>query len=106
MWNHTEQSEEHVGRGLGKGGYLRIKRRARALVLPRRTPQKLGPQEGQTHLCLGNDPPSGGRLETNGATGAAAFMRQIGSGVNVARELAYRLYSICDAKKRYPTMPW
>ncbi|MDW8283869.1 MAG: hypothetical protein RMK29_19380, partial [Myxococcales bacterium] len=39
-------------------------------------------------------------LESGGETKAAALVAKLGAGAEVARELAYRLYTICDRKKR------
>ena len=39
-------------------------------------------------------------LETNGETGAAAIAAGLGSGTEAARELCYRLYRMCEQKKR------
>jgi putative DNA methylase len=40
------------------------------------------------------------RLEAGGESAAAALVAQLASKADVARELAYRLYSICERKKR------
>jgi putative DNA methylase len=39
-------------------------------------------------------------LETAGESGAATLMAQMGSQANVARELAYHLYTVCERRKR------
>jgi putative DNA methylase len=39
-------------------------------------------------------------LESAGEAGAAALMKKLGARAEVARELAYRLYSISERKKR------
>lgn len=39
------------------------------------------------------------RLESDGETGAAELRRQVGSLGDVARDLAYRLYSTCERKR-------
>lgn len=39
------------------------------------------------------------RLETKGEAGAAALLNQLGGTAEIARELAYRLFSICERKK-------
>jgi putative DNA methylase len=39
-------------------------------------------------------------LESNGEEGAARLARKIPGGIDTAKELAYRLYSICERKKR------
>ena len=39
------------------------------------------------------------RLETKGESEAAALMNKLGGVAETARELAYRLYSICERKK-------
>ena len=39
-------------------------------------------------------------LERGGETAAAALAAQLGSGAEIARELAYRLYTVCERKKR------
>lgn len=41
-------------------------------------------------------------LEKSGEPGAAQLVSKLGSNAEVARELAYRLYSICERKKRAP----
>jgi adenine-specific DNA methylase len=38
-------------------------------------------------------------LETDGESGAAALLRKVGALGDVARDLAYRLYGICERKK-------
>lgn len=39
-------------------------------------------------------------LEAGGETGAAALVARLGAKAEAARELAYRLYSLCERKKR------
>ena len=39
-------------------------------------------------------------LEAGGEGGAAVLLKKIGAGAEVARELAYRLYTLCERKKR------
>ena len=39
-------------------------------------------------------------LETGGETAAGALVARLGSQAEAARELAYRLYAICERKKR------
>jgi putative DNA methylase len=39
-------------------------------------------------------------LETGGEAGAADLVAKLGSQAETARELAYRLYTICERKKR------
>ncbi|WP_343414229.1 hypothetical protein [Candidatus Amarolinea dominans] len=39
-------------------------------------------------------------LETGGESAAAALVSKLGSAAEPARELAYRLYTICERKKR------
>jgi putative DNA methylase len=39
-------------------------------------------------------------LESHGEPAAAELVGKLGSGAEVARELAYRLYTICERKKR------
>jgi predicted ABC-type ATPase len=41
-----------------------------------------------------------GRLEVGGESAAAELVAKLGSKAEVARELAYRLYTICERKKR------
>lgn len=41
-------------------------------------------------------------LEAGGELGAAALVAKLGSKSEVARELAYRLYTLCERKKRAP----
>jgi putative DNA methylase len=38
-------------------------------------------------------------LDTRGESGAAALLRQLGGTAEVARDLAYRLYTVCERKK-------
>jgi len=42
------------------------------------------------------------QLESGGESAAAELVAKLGSKAEVARELAYRLYTICDRKKRAP----
>lgn len=39
-------------------------------------------------------------LETGGEMAAAALVANLGSSADTARELAYRLYTICERKQR------
>jgi putative DNA methylase len=39
-------------------------------------------------------------LESSGETGAAALVGKLGRRAEIARELAYRLYTVCERKKR------
>jgi putative DNA methylase len=39
-------------------------------------------------------------LENGGETAAGALLPKLGAKAEVARELAYRLYSLCERKKR------
>ncbi len=39
-------------------------------------------------------------MESSGESGAAALVRKLGSWGEVARELCYRLYTVCERKKR------
>ena len=39
-------------------------------------------------------------LDQGGEAGAAAIVRKLGHRAEVARELAYRLYTLCERKKR------
>jgi putative DNA methylase len=39
-------------------------------------------------------------LEAGGETAAAQLVAKLGSGAEVARELCYRLYTLCERKKR------
>jgi len=41
-------------------------------------------------------------LDAGGETAAAALAKRLGSKAEVARELAYRLYTMCERKKRAP----
>ena len=41
-------------------------------------------------------------LDAGGETAAAALAKKLGSKAEVARELAYRLYTMCERKKRAP----
>ena len=41
-------------------------------------------------------------LEAGGESAAAALVAQLGSHAETARELAYRLYTLCERKKRAP----
>ena len=39
-------------------------------------------------------------LETGGENGAARVVVRLGASADIARELAYRLYTICERKRR------
>jgi putative DNA methylase len=53
---------------------------------------------------MGNRPPPDliRVLEAGGESAAADLMAKLGSQAEVARELAYRLYTLCERKKRAP----
>ena len=41
-------------------------------------------------------------LEAGGESAAAELVAKLGSKAEIARELAYRLYTLCERKKRAP----
>ena len=45
-------------------------------------------------------------LEAGGEAAAAKLAGKLGRQAEVARELAYRLYTICERKKRAPLALW
>ena len=49
-------------------------------------------------------------LEAGGESAAAALVAKLGDKAEIARELCYRLYTLCERKKRaprrWPTTAW
>src|SRR5690606_7103646 len=86
--------------GLGKAGILKKGRGKVRLLEPSELPEDWDPAtdrrftywEAVHHLIRA--------LETGGETAAAELVARLGSKAETARELAYRLYTICDRKKR------
>ena len=94
------QGQEHQRRRHGGRGHPRLQRRQGAPVAPRRTARRLGPGDRQTPDRLGRGAPSDPRAGSGGESAAAELVAKLGSQAEVARELAYRLYTICERKKR------
>ena len=86
--------------GLEKAGILKKGRGKVRLLKPSELPEDWDPAtdrrftywEAVHHLIRA--------LETGGETAAAELVARLGSKAETARELAYRLYTICDRKKR------
>jgi putative DNA methylase len=89
--------------GLANVGILESKRGRVRLLRPVELPASWKPSpnnlintwEAVHHLIRTLDPKIG-----EGETAAAAIVANLGSRAEVVRELAYRLYTICDRKKR------
>jgi len=87
-------------RGLVEAGVLASKRSKVRLLKPQELPHGWDPAtaprltawEVVHHLIRA--------LETGGESAAAMLVAKLGSKAEVGRELAYRLYTLCDRKKR------
>lgn len=88
--------------GLGEAGVLASKRGKVRLLKPSELPGDWDPAtdarlthwETVHHLIR--------VLEAGGESAAASLVAKLGSKAEVARELAYRLYTVCERKKRAP----
>jgi putative DNA methylase len=88
--------------GMVEAGILESKRGKVRLLRPSELPTDWDPSadphrndwEGVHHLVRS--------LEAGGESAAAAVVTKLGSKAEIARELAYRLYTICERKKRAP----
>jgi putative DNA methylase len=86
--------------GLVDAGILQSKRGKVRLLQPKELPQTWSPEtdnrltnwETVHHLIR--------VLESGGESGAAGLVSKLGSKAEAARELAYRLYALCERKKR------
>jgi putative DNA methylase len=91
--------------GMKGAGILVSKRGKVRLLKPEELPAGWDPAvdsrvnawETVHHLIRALDPHTGG-----GEAAAAALVAKLGSKAEVARELAYRLYTLCERKKRAP----
>ena len=81
-----------AGIGLSKGGKVR-------LLKPEELPSDWSPA-GDRRLTVWEAVHHLIRALNQGESSAATLASQLGSKAEVARELAYRLYSICERKKR------
>jgi putative DNA methylase len=86
--------------GMAEAGILESKRGRVRLLRPEELPESWDPAtdprltawEIVHHLIR--------VLEAGGESAAAAFLPELGARAEVARELAYRLYTLCERKKR------
>jgi putative DNA methylase len=89
----------------GKDGILESKRGKVRLLRPGELPADWNPAtdprltawETVHHLIRA--------LESGGESAAAALVAKLGSKAEIARELAYRLYTLCERKKRAAEAP-
>jgi putative DNA methylase len=89
--------------GMKEAGILVSKGRKVRLLRPDELPadwdpatdERLNAWEAVHHLIRALDPHQGG-----GEAAAAALVAKLGAKAEVARELAYRLYTLCERKKR------
>ena len=70
------------------------------LLRPDRAARRLGPGDGQTLDRLGRGASPDPRVGSRRRERRAGLAAKLGSQAEVARELAYRLYTICERKKR------
>lgn len=86
--------------GMVEAGILESKRGKVRLLAPNELPENWDPATDERltvwemvhHLIR--------VLDSDGEPGAAALATKLGTRAEVARELAYRLYTICERKKR------
>ena len=83
-----------VDAGVVKSGAARC-----ACCVPMSFPRTGTPPRPTAHR-VGNGPSVGACLESGGEGAAAELLAKIGARAEIARELAYRLYTICERKKR------
>ena len=86
--------------GLAEAGILEAKRGKVRLFKPNELPEDWDPAS-ETRLTHWETVHQLVRsLESGGESAAAALIAKLGSKAETARELAYRLYTICERKKR------
>ncbi len=94
------QVQEHQRRRHGRGRHPRIEARQGAAAQARRTARRLGPDHRPAPHRLGDRPPPDPRARSGGEGAAAELVAKLGAKAEIARELAYRLYTLCERKKR------
>ena len=88
--------------GYGRGRNPRVEARQGTAAQARRAPRRLGSNHRPAPHGLGDRPSSDPRAcERRRERAAAALVAKLGAAkAEVARELAYRLYTLCERKKR------
>ena len=86
--------------GMVEAGILASKRGKVRLLRARGAARRLGPGHRPAPHRLGDRPPPDPRARSGGEGAAAELVAKLGAKAEIARELAYRLYTLCERKKR------
>ncbi len=86
--------------GLVEAGIVASARGKVRLLRPDELPENWDPQKDDRLTVWETVHHLVRRLEKGGETAAAELVKKLGSVAEVARELAYRLYTLCERKKR------
>jgi putative DNA methylase len=96
--------------GMVEAGILESRRGKVRLLKPRGAPRGLGPVHRPAPHRLGDGPPPDPRARVRRRGRRRGAGREAGARAETARELAYRLYTLCERKKRAaeasPTTAW
>ncbi|GIX22527.1 MAG: hypothetical protein KatS3mg121_1310 [Gammaproteobacteria bacterium] len=86
--------------GMVEAGILESRRGKVRLLRPEELPEEWDPAEDSRLTVWESVHHLIRALDKGGETGAAELARKLGSRAETARELAYRLYTVCERKKR------
>ena len=86
--------------GMVRGRILGLEAWQGAAVQARGTARRLGSGHRPAADSVGDGPSADPRARRGGEGAAAALVAKLGSKAEIARELAYRLYTLCERKKR------
>ena len=97
---HAETHEGHCSGRPSASGNCFIRPRQGAALETGRTARGLGPDHRSAPDGVGDGAPTDPRARSGGESAAAELVAKLGSKAEIARELAYRLYTLCERKKR------
>ena len=86
--------------GMVEAGILASKGGKVRLLKPEELPKSWDPATDTAPYSMGDGASSGPCSRSRAKAAAAEFVAKLGSKADVARELAYRLYTLCERKKR------
>ena len=69
---------------------------------PEELPAELGPSDRRAPNRVGDGASSDARARAAARAPRLSLVAKLGSKAEIARELAYRLYTLCERKKRAP----
>ena len=86
--------------GMVEAGILESEPRQGAAAQARGAARRLGPGHRPAPHRVGDRPSADPRARSGGEGAAAELVAKLGAKAEIARELAYRLYTLCERKKR------